>query len=70
MTVRIKIKDTSRDIPVTATVRTGGARLTAAGEFDIQQTDFGIKPFSAGLGALEVQDRLHVRFDIVADRKE
>lgn len=70
ITVRIKIKDTSRDIPVTATVKTEGARLTASGEFDIQQTDFGIKPFSAGLGALEVQDRLHVRFDIVADRKE
>lgn len=70
ITARIKIKDASRDIPVTATVKTEDTRLTATGEFEIQQTDFGIKPFSAGLGALEVQDRLRVRFDIVADRKE
>jgi hypothetical protein len=32
------------------------------------QTDFGIKPFSIGLGALEVQDRLHLKFVLVAQR--
>lgn len=70
ITARIKIRDASRDVPVTAAVKTEGTRLTATGEFDILQTDFGIKPFSAGLGALEVQDRLHVRFTVVAAREE
>lgn len=68
ITARIKIKEVSRDIPVSANVQIQGARLTATGEFDIQQTDFGIKPFSAALGALEVQDRLHVKFSVAADR--
>lgn len=68
VTARIRIKGTSRDIPVSAKVQSQDSRLTATGEFDIQQTDFGIKPFSAALGALEVQDRLHVKFSIAADR--
>lgn len=68
ITARIKIKEVSRDIPVSANVQIEGSRLTATGEFDIQQTDFGIKPFSAALGALEVQDRLHVKFSVAADR--
>lgn len=70
ITARIKIKDASRDIPIAANVQLQDPRLIATGEFDLQQTDFGIKPFSVGLGTLEVQDRLHLRFKIVADRKE
>jgi hypothetical protein len=68
LTVRIKIRDVSRDVEVPATIAVDGARLTASGEFDVQQTDFGIKPFSAALGALEVQDRLHIRFKVVATK--
>lgn len=67
--VRVTLKGQSKDIDTTAAVDVAGARLTAKGEFDILQTDFGIKPFSAALGALEVQNRLHVRFAIVADRQ-
>jgi len=66
--VRITIKGVSRDVAVPVTVTIDGNRLRAAGEFDVQQTDFGIKPFSIGLGALEVQDRLHVVFNIIADK--
>jgi hypothetical protein len=69
ITARITIKDTSRDVEVPVKLAVAGARLTATGEFDIQQTDFGIKPFSVALGALEVQDRLHIQFKIVAERK-
>ena len=46
-----------------------GAKLTASGEFDVLQTQFGIKPFSVALGALEVQDRLHIEFTIVAEKR-
>ena len=47
----------------------GSGRLSATGEFDVLQSDFGIKPFTAALGALTVQDRLHVKFSVVADKK-
>ena len=63
---RITIKGVSRDVSVPALVSVAGSRLTATGAFDIQQTDFGIKPFSIGMGALEVVDRLHIQFKIVA----
>lgn len=69
VTVRITIKEVSRDIEVPASVTVAARRLTATGEFDILQTDFGIKPFSIALGALEVQDRLHVKFKIVAEEQ-
>ena len=63
---RITIKDVSRDVTVPMVIAVQGARLTARGEFDIQQTEFGMKPFSIGMGALEVLDRLHIKFKIVA----
>ena len=66
ITTRITIKDASRDIDVPAAVTVEGARVTAQGEFDIEQTAFGIKPFSVGMGALEVQNRLHIVFRVVA----
>lgn len=65
--VRITIKDVSRDVEVPVRVESDAKRLSAAGELDVLQSDFGIEPFSIGLGALEVQDRLHVKFRIVAE---
>jgi polyisoprenoid-binding protein YceI len=63
---RITIKEVSRDVTVPTSIAVADGRLTATGEFDIEQTNFGIKPFSIGLGALEVLDRLHIEFNIVA----
>ncbi len=70
ITARIAIKDVSRDVEVPVAIDVADARLTATGQFPIKQTDFGIKPFSIGLGALEVVDQLQIRFKIVADRKD
>ena len=69
ITARITIKDASREVPVPATIAIDGNRLTASGEFEILQTEFGIKPFSVALGALEVKDRLLVRFKLVAVKR-
>ena len=66
VTARITIKETSRDVAVPVKIEVAGGRLTASGEFDILQTEFGIKPYSVALGALEVQDRLHIKFTVVA----
>lgn len=63
---RITIKGVSRDIEVPAIVTIEDAKLTAQGEFAVLQTDFGITPFSIGMGALEVQNQLKIRFSIVA----
>ncbi len=69
ITARITIKSASRDVLVPTNIVVNGDRLTASGEFDVQQTDFGMKPFSVALGALEVADRLHVRFNLVAAKQ-
>lgn len=69
VTAHITIKETSRDVEVPVTIEAAGAKLTASGEFDVLQTEFGMKPFSVALGALEVQDRLHLKFKIIAEKK-
>ena len=69
VSARITIKDASREVAVPARIVTEGGRLTASGEFVIRQSDFGMKPFSIALGALEVKDELTIRYKIVADRK-
>lgn len=68
ITARITIRDASRELKVPARLTLDGERLSATGEFDLLQSDFGIKPFSVALGALEVQDRLHIIYSIVARR--
>jgi polyisoprenoid-binding protein YceI len=65
---RITIRNASRDVLLQPTVSIETDRLIVRGELDLLQSDFGIKPFSAVLGALTVQDRLHVKFDVVARR--
>jgi polyisoprenoid-binding protein YceI len=68
ITVGIAIKDVRREMSVPVKISMAGQQLRAQGEFDVLQSEFGIKPFSVGLGALQVQDRLHIRFSIVAVR--
>jgi hypothetical protein len=65
---RIELKDQIREIPITASVSLQGNELTASGEFDLKQSDFGITPFSFGMGALQVVDTLHIKFKLVADK--
>lgn len=69
VTARVTIKGVARDLVTPVSVAIEGNRLAATGSFDIQQTDFGIKPFSIGLGALEVQDRLKVSFKVIAEKR-
>lgn len=68
VTARISLKGVSKDVVVPIELAVSGRRLTASGAFDLLQTEFGMKPFSVALGALEVQDRLHLEFEIVAER--
>ncbi len=43
-----------------------GDRLTARGEMTVKQTDLGITPFTAAMGALAIRDEIRIRFDIHA----
>lgn len=69
ISARITIKQATQDVIVPVQLSVNGDRLTATGQFSIQQTDFGMKPFSVAMGALEVKDRLDVRFSIVAVKR-
>jgi len=70
LTMRITIKDVSRDVPLTATLQERDGAITVSGEFAIKQTDFGITPFSVALGALQVQDQLKIKFSIVCRKQQ
>lgn len=50
--------------PVKVTIN--GNQLRATGEENIKQTDFGITPYSGGLGTIKIGDQLKVSFVIVA----
>ncbi|HLS79875.1 MAG TPA: YceI family protein [Steroidobacter sp.] len=70
LTTLVTIRDASREIVIPAKLTVQNDRITASGAFDVLQTQFGIEPFSVALGALAVQDRLHVRFRVSAVRLE
>lgn len=64
-TVRITLHGTARDVKAPLSVSREGDDLTAAGDFELRQTEFGMKPYSALGGALQVADRFKVHFKIV-----
>ena len=61
-------------VPVSYRFREAGADgaagangiVEASGDFALRQTDLGLTPFSAMLGALQVQDEMRISFRIVA----
>lgn len=68
VTVRIRLRGMVREVVVPVAVERDEAGLTAAGAFDLLQSDFGIEPFSTAGGALRVSDRMQIRFRIVAEK--
>ena len=66
---QVTIKGVTRELQIPVKLEMQQDRLIAAGEFGLLQTDFGIKPFSIALGALQVRDELHVAYRLVAMRK-
>lgn len=58
----------TRPVTVTLAHRAGVGRLWVWGSFTVRQTDFGIEPYSAGLGTLKVADEVTFYVDAVAGR--
>lgn len=66
MTVRITLHGVSRDMTVPVAMNRDGNSLVVTGTADLLQTDFGMTPFSVMGGGLRVEDKVRVRFHIVA----
>jgi polyisoprenoid-binding protein YceI len=64
--VQVTIRGQAHTLSVPVTYSFEDSRLIVSGELPIKQTELGLTPFSAMLGALQVQDELRVRFRLVA----
>lgn len=66
--IEIAIKDQVRTVRVPVKLERDSSSLVASGEFPLLQSQLGLKPFTAAMGALAVVDEMKVRFEIVARR--
>jgi polyisoprenoid-binding protein YceI len=66
--LRITLAGTARELTVPITLDIADQELAASGRISLRQSDFGIEPFSAAGGNLQVADDILIRFRIVARR--
>ena len=66
LAVAITLHGVRRTFTVPAAVAARPGELSVAGRLEFNQSDFGIAPFSILGGAVQVQDRLSLRFSILA----
>src|SRR5262245_50444299 len=64
--VEVTLKGSTYALRVPVTVKRQDGAIVASGEFPLKQTQLGLKPFTAAMGALVVLDDMRVRFDITA----
>ena len=64
--VSITLHGVTRDYAVPADLREDNGVMTVSGAFDVKQSDFGLVPFSVMGGAMAVQDKMELRFSLVA----
>jgi hypothetical protein len=64
----VSLHGVTRPMRIPAKIDSGGERIELSGSFAINQSDFGIEPFSVLGGALTVQDRVDLSFAIRAAR--
>ena len=67
--VHITIKNQLHLYTLPVKVEAVDHELHVRGEFSIKQTDFGIKPYSVAMGALQVLDELQIKFDLIAEHQ-
>ena len=66
LALKWRIRGVERILNATAEVTISGDTLRAKGEMDLFQTNFGITPYSTLLGAIAVEDRIRIKFELVA----
>jgi polyisoprenoid-binding protein YceI len=62
----VTLKGVERGYEIPVVVERDAESLTVRGELRLNQTDFGITPFSVAGGAIQVADTLEIRFEIAA----
>jgi hypothetical protein len=68
-TLTIGVAGHESTLAVPFTLESSAERIAAAGSVVLRQSELGLTPFSAMLGALQVQDAITVRFKLVALRR-
>ena len=63
---RLTLHGVTKTVIIPVAARLNGNRMTATGEATVRQSDFGIRPVSAGGGTVRVKDEVEVTFSIVA----
>jgi polyisoprenoid-binding protein YceI len=66
VTGELSFHGVTRTESLDARVTPTGSILRASGEFQLRQSDYGIKPFSFASGALRLKDELKFKFELVA----
>lgn len=64
--VEVTLKGASHVLRVPVQVQRSAGAVVASGEFPLWQTQLGLQPFTAAMGALVVLDEMRVRFEIRA----
>lgn len=64
--VAVTLKGVEREQEIPVVVERDAHSVVARGELRLNQTDFGMTPFSVAGGAIQVADTLEIRFEIAA----
>jgi len=64
--VQVRIRDQVRTFNCAVSYTLSANELLAQGELPLKQSDLGLAPFTALLGALQVQDEMQLQFRLVA----
>jgi polyisoprenoid-binding protein YceI len=64
--VEVRIRGQVRTFSCAVSYTLNSNELLAAGELPLRQSDLGLAPFTALLGALQVQDEMQLQFHLVA----
>ena len=64
----LAVNGTERAMRIPAKIAVGASDVDVAGQLELQQTSFGITPYSILAGALQVKDEVTIRFRINAYR--
>ena len=65
VTGKLTLHGKTKTISFPVKVTKKGGKLTASGKFKLRQTEFGMTPYSAYLGAVKVKDVIDVQFNII-----
>jgi polyisoprenoid-binding protein YceI len=62
---KLTLRGRTRDLPARVTIRdVEGGVVEVTGEVELLQSSFGIKPYSAMLGALKIKDTVRITFSL------